>query len=213
MWELVVGGLSLIAGALGAVGGLGGAVLLVPALIVLGVAPIEAAPLGLLTVAAGSLSANAAQLDASTVNHRLGVTVELAASAGAIAGALAAGSASPWLVRWVLAVAVMVAAVAGGMRKGTRNQPDDRFEPRHLGEWRHELAGAYALAEGSIVPYRARRVPVGVAASCVSGLVAGLTGTSGGFIKTPIMSELMHVPVKVAAATTVFMVGLTGLRP
>lgn len=207
--DLAVGLLSLAAAGIGAVGGLGGAVLLVPALIVLGMPPVEAAPLGLLTVAAGSLAANASQLDESIVNHRLGVTMELSASAGAIGGALLAGAAAPVVVRWVLAVAAVGAALAGGLRRGVRNPPDDRFDERHVGEWRYELGGAYAMSRAEVVPYRAKRVPAGAAALGVSGLVAGLTGTSGGFIKTPIMSELMHVPVKVAAATTVFMVGIT----
>lgn len=43
----------------------------------------------------------------------------------------------------------------------------------------------------------------------VAGVVAGLSGASGGFIKTPAMSEVMHVPVKVAAATTTFTIGIT----
>jgi uncharacterized membrane protein YfcA len=42
-----------------------------------------------------------------------------------------------------------------------------------------------------------------------AGLIAGLSGVSGGFIKTPTTSEVMHVPVKVAAATTTFTVGIT----
>lgn len=207
--ELMVGLLSLAAAGIGAVGGLGGAVLLVPALIVLGMPPVEAAPLGLLTVAAGSLAANASQLEESVVNHRLGVTMELSASAGAIAGALLAGAVAPVVVRWVLALAALGAALAGGLRRGVRNPPDERFEQRHVGEWRYEMGGAYALSRSEVVPYRADRVRRGAAALGVSGLVAGLTGTSGGFIKTPVISELMRVPVKVAAATTVFMVGIT----
>ena len=43
----------------------------------------------------------------------------------------------------------------------------------------------------------------------IGGAVAGLTGVGGGFLKTPVMSEVMHVPVKVAAATTTFMTGIT----
>lgn len=206
--ELGIGLLSLVAAGVGAIGGLGGAVLLVPALIVLGMPPVEAAPLGLLTVAAGSLSANASQLDESTVNHRLGVAMELPASAGAIAGALLAGLVTPVVVRFVLAAAAIVAALVGGLRRGVRNRPDERFDRSHVGEWRYQLAGAYEVGEG-VVPYRARRVPVGVAALGLAGVVAGLTGTSGGYVKTPLMSELMHVPVKVAASTTVFMVGIT----
>ena len=42
-----------------------------------------------------------------------------------------------------------------------------------------------------------------------AGLIAGLSGTSGGFIKTPTTTEVMHVPVKVAAATTTFTLGIT----
>ena len=44
---------------------------------------------------------------------------------------------------------------------------------------------------------------------------ATFTGTpmtslmTGGFVKTPVMSEVMGVPVKVAAATTTFTVGVT----
>jgi hypothetical protein len=42
-----------------------------------------------------------------------------------------------------------------------------------------------------------------------AGVVAGVAGASGGFIKTPATSEVMHVPVKVAASTTTFTVGIT----
>jgi hypothetical protein len=42
-----------------------------------------------------------------------------------------------------------------------------------------------------------------------AGVVAGLSGVGGGFLKTPAMSEVMHVPAKVAAATTTFTLGLT----
>ena len=42
-----------------------------------------------------------------------------------------------------------------------------------------------------------------------AGLVAGLAGASGGFIKTPATTEIMKVPVKVAASTTTFTVGIT----
>ena len=43
----------------------------------------------------------------------------------------------------------------------------------------------------------------------LAGLVAGIAGASGGFIKTPATSEIMRVPVKVAAATTTFTIGIT----
>ncbi len=51
--------LAFITSLVGAVGGLGGAILLVPLLVLLGISARLAAPLGLVSVAAGSLSATA----------------------------------------------------------------------------------------------------------------------------------------------------------
>lgn len=43
----------------------------------------------------------------------------------------------------------------------------------------------------------------------VAGFIAGSAGASGGFIKTPAMTEIMRVPTRVAASTTTFTVGIT----
>lgn len=204
----LIGLLALLTAAVGALGGLGGAVMLVPLLAVLGVPVAEAAPLGLLSVAAGSLSAGSRQLMDQTVNHRLGVVTEIGASAGAIGGALVSGVASESVLRWILAATAALAAVAGGRRKGVRNPPREGFTEADVGEWRGTLSGAYRVG-GGIAPYRARRLGVGLGAVAVSGVVAGLAGASGGFIKTPATAELMHVPVKVAASTTTFTIGVT----
>jgi hypothetical protein len=200
--------LSVVAAALGALGGLGGATILVPVLVLVGVDPIEAAPLGLLTVAAGSLAAAATQLNEGVVHHRLGVTLETAASAGAILGAAVSESLSASTLSRVLALSAIVAAVAGGRRKGMRNVPQGEFAGEPAGEWPGTLSGVYTSAQGP-VPYQARRLPLGLGAMAGAGLISGLAGVGGGFIKTPAMSEIMHVPVKVAAATTTFTLGIT----
>ncbi len=163
----------------------------------------------MLTVASGSLAAAPQQLQEGLVHHRLGITLEIAASGGAILGALAADAISAVLLSRVLGVVAVVAALAGGRRKGMRNPPDPLFSEEPPGEWPGTLAGAYQLDDGAVVPYQARRLPLGLGAMGVAGLVSGLAGVGGGFIKTPAMSELMHVPVKVAAATSTFTVGIT----
>ena len=194
--------------AVGAVGGIGGAVLLVPVLVLLGVDPAEAAPLGLLSVAAGAMAASARQLDDGLVHHRLGVTLEVATSIGILAGALASDALSQTTLARVLGVVAIGAAFAGGRRKGMRNLPHEAFVEELPGEWPGTLSGAYRSGIG-VVPYAARRVGLGLTAMLAAGLVSGLAGIGGGFIKTPVMSEVMHVPVKVAAATSTFMVGVT----
>lgn len=199
---------AVLAAAVGAVGGLGGAVLLVPVLVATGTPAAEAAPLGLVLVAAGSLSAGSGQLEDRSVNHRLGVATEVAASSGAVAGALASGALSEQVLVYALAAVALLAAVAGGSRKGIRNAPHPAFGLEHVGERVGGLGGAVARA-GGVAPYRPRRLPLGLGAMTVAGLVSGLSGVGGGFIKTPVMSEIMFVPVKVAAATSTFTVGIT----
>lgn len=207
MSSLVLAALSFAAAGIGALGGLGGAVLLVPALVVAGMEPATAAPLGLLTVAASSLSASSTQLDEDTVNHRLGVTLEVSASAGASVGALLSAVISATVLQWLLAVAAIGAGIVSAARGGSRHRAsqDSGAKP---GERRGRLAGAYGEERG-VVEYQARNVPAGVSVMGAAGLIAGMTGTSGGFIKTPVMTELMRVPIKVAASTTVFMIGVT----
>jgi uncharacterized membrane protein YfcA len=194
--------------AIGAIGGLGGAVLLVPVLVLLDVSPAQAAPLGLLAVAAGSLAAGPAQLEEGLVHHRLGLTLETAASAGAVVGALLSDHVSAPVLSRLLALAALAAALAGAARTGMRNLPVAELAAESPGEWPGTLSGAYRLGD-AVVPYAARRVPVGWMLTLGAGLVSGIAGIGGGFIKTPVMSEVMHVPVKVAAATTTFTVGLT----
>jgi uncharacterized protein len=201
--------MAVVAAALGALGGLGGAVILVPALVLAGLPAAEAAPLGLLSVAAGSVAAGAHQLRERSINHRLGVTTELLASAGAVTGAMLSGVVSDRLLTSLLAVVAVAAAGAGLARGGVlRNPPDAACRPCDVGERVGLLSGAYPLADG-IVPYAPRRLAAGLSFMALAGVVAGMAGASGGFIKTPATSEIMGVPMRVAAGTTTFTVGIT----
>jgi uncharacterized membrane protein YfcA len=201
--------LSAATAATGALGGLGGAIILVPVLVLLGVDPLVAAPLGMLSTAAGSLAAGPGQLRRGLVHHRLGVVLEITASAGAIAGALVADQLSATTLARVLAVVALATAVAAGRRRPVRNHPQAEFAHEDPGEWPGSLGGAYRAGSAGVVPYAASRVRAALAAMTGAGLLAGMAGVGGGFVKTPIMSELMRVPVKVAAATSTFTVGIT----
>jgi len=197
-----------ITSGVGSLGGLGGAVLLVPILTLTGTDASAAATLGLVSVAAGSVATATVQLRERTVNHRIGVSTEIAASSGAVAGALLSTEVSDTFLTVMLGLVAIAAAVLGGRRKGIRNKPDPSLTAADIGEHVGALSGAYDL-NGGVVPYRAHRLQIGLGLMAISGLVAGLAGASGGFIKTPAQSEVMKVPVKVAAATTSFTIGIT----
>jgi len=200
--------LAMSAAGLGAVGGLGGAVLLVPALVLLGMSPAEAAPLGLLSVAAGSISAAPSQLRDRSVNHRIGIVTELAAVTGAVAGATIAGTLSPRILTYLLAGAAAAGAVLGLRRASSSASVDPAYGSADVGERVGRLGGAYP-APGGVVPYEPRRLPTALGLMTLAGLVAGTAGTSGGFIKTPTKTEVMGLPMRVATATTTFTVGIT----
>jgi uncharacterized protein len=52
-------------------------------------------------------------------------------------------------------------------------------------------------------------MPLALAASFVAGNVATLLGVGGGFIKVPVMNAWCGVPMRAAAATSAFMLGVT----
>ena len=202
--------LALATASLGALGGLGGAVILVPLLVLTGTPAREAAPLGLLSVASGSMAAGPRQLAELTVHHRLGVTSETVTSAAAIIGALLSGAVGEAVLTRFLAVVALAAAVASlrGRDEAHAVVPDDGVGFGDLGERRGTLSGTFR-ADGDVRRYRAQNLPGGLAVMSLAGFVAGIAGISGGFIKTPATSEIMRVPVKVAAATTTFTTGIT----
>jgi uncharacterized membrane protein YfcA len=107
---------AFITAGVGALGGLGGAILLVPFLVLSGVSARDAAPLGLISVAAGSLAAAPHQLRSRVVNHRLGISTEIISSIAALIGALASGVIGQSAIAVMLGVVALIAAFFGARR-------------------------------------------------------------------------------------------------
>lgn len=206
--DLLIIALALFTSTIGSIGGLGGAILLVPLLTFGDMTITQAAPLGLVSVIAGSVAAGRRQVDDGIVNHRFGVVTELGATSGAIAGVLLAGTLSNDTLMLVLAAVAILAAIGGAWRRGVRWKPDPSLPVSDVGERSGSLAGAYRL-DGQVVPYAPSRMALGIMLMLVSGVVTGLAGVGGGFLKTPISSEVMRLPAKVAAGTSTFTIGLT----
>lgn len=206
--DLLIIGVALLTSTIGSIGGLGGAILLVPLLTLGDMSIAQAAPLGLVSVIAGSVAAGRRQTDDGIVNHRFGIVTELGATSGAIIGVLLAGSLSNTALTLVLAAVAFVAAVGGAWRRGMRWKPDPTLAASEVGERHGSLAGAYRL-NGQVVPYAPTRITLGVVLMAASGVITGLAGVGGGFLKTPLSSEVMRLPAKVAAGTSTFTIGLT----
>jgi uncharacterized membrane protein YfcA len=204
---LLLIGLGFAAGTLGALLGLGGGVFLVPALTWLFGLPVrQAAGVGLMTVIAtsGAVSSEASRLGA--VNTRLGMLLLVGSSIGGLTGGLTAQFVSEATVALVFAIATAAIAVVTVIHLDHVNVVADAdAEPSAYG------GRFFDPDRGREVVYHVRRLPLAVAASIVAGNVSGLLGLGGGLLQVPALNLWCGVPIRVATATSAFLIGLTAV--
>jgi uncharacterized membrane protein YfcA len=183
--------IGLGAGVLGALMGLGGGIFLVPLLTILLHLPIRVAVgTSLVAVIATSAGVAAFAPRGRAGDVGLALRLEMITTAGAIFGSLIAGVLSARVLSVLFAGVVFVTA-AYTAHKGLRRQGNPAEE---------------ALFRQDYCP---RHWPLGLSGAGLAGMVSGLLGVGGGFIKVPIMYAVMDVPLGVATATSNFMVGIT----
>jgi uncharacterized membrane protein YfcA len=202
--ELAVLIVAALSGTLGAMVGLGGGVFMVPIFSAFLGVPIKTAiAASALAVIVNSLGGASVYLKHRMVNIRLALVLLIATTLGAIAGAVLVSIAPVDVLRLVFALALygMIALLS------SRRASSD---PITSGADRQSLSGAfYDPAAGTVVRYIPQRVALGTAASTFAGFLSGLLGVGGGFMQVPLMNTLMRVPVKAAAATSAYMIGVT----
>jgi uncharacterized protein len=193
------------AGGLGALLGLGGGIFLVPLLnIALGFPIGVAAAISLATVIATSCSVTAGKAGQNLINFRFGMLLEVATAAGSVLGGITAQFVSqPSLQRLFSAVTAIVAGITI-VRSNRRNVIlDPTVDPGVLG-------GRFVDQEtGREVVYRIKRLPLAIVVSFIAGNVSSLLGIGGGFMKVPVLNAWCGMPLRAAAATSAFMIGVT----
>jgi hypothetical protein len=203
------------AGALGAMVGVGGGIIVVPTL-VLGfhVGIKTAIATSLVAVVATSTAAGSVYVGRGLTHMRLAMTLETFTTLGGIAGGFVAVWVSPSALAAMFGVIMGVTATLLLRTKDPLPRAaGSGAGPAVLGaEQPGRLAGSYydALA-GQLIEYQAVRLPLGAAVSAAAGVISGLLGVGGGFLKVPAMALGMNVPIKVAAATSNFMIGVTAI--
>ncbi len=204
---LGVMGMGVLAGGLGALLGIGGGVFLVPFLRqVLGLPAAVASGISLTTVIATSSVVSAGRTGRQLINLRLGMLLEVATAAGGLAGGLAAQMFSDRALDIHFGAVTAVIAVVMLTRLDRRNVIlDPAADPGRLGGRFHEHES------GGDVVYRVRRLPLALAVSWVAGGISGLLGIGGGILKVPVLNAWCGVPLRAAAATSAFMIGVTAV--
>lgn len=192
------------AGGFGALLGIGGGVLLVP-ILVLGVKlPMHlAVGVSLTTVIATSSAVSAATAGRQLINLRLGILLEVATAAGGLLGGLAAQALSARVLAYLFSAVTATVAIVTALRIDRRNILDPATDPGSLG------GRIYDADTGQLVSYRVKRLPVALVGSFVAGQLSTLLGIGGGTLKVPLLNAWCGVPLRVAAATSALMIGVT----
>ncbi len=196
------------AGAFGALLGLGGGVVLVPALTLAFHLDIHyAIGASIVSVVATSSGAAATYIKEHLADMRLGMFLEAATTTGALLGAFIAGLITGPALFFIFALVLLYSA---GMMFRKRFLPVAPPAPPNALSERLRMHGRYYdPATRQTVAYHVTGLPFGFALSMVAGGVSGLLGIGGGALKVPAMDLVMRVPLKVATATSNFMIGVT----
>ena len=207
MWLFAV---SVVASGLGGVLGMASGIFIVPILTLFGHVEIHTAiGASIVSVIACSCGGAAPFLKNRLTNVRLAIVLETATTMGALTGVLLVGIVPVWYLYLLFAVILFLSA---HQMLARRRDPVLASAPAVSGHWSDALGldSSYPDRElGREVPYRVRRVPLGMMLMYSAGLISALLGIGSGVLKIPAMDTAMQLPIKVSSATSNFMIGVT----
>ena len=183
-----------LAGGLGSIAGVGGGIIITPVLVLFFHVPLpNAVAASLVAVIATSTAASSVHVERHVTDVRLAMTLELTTTLGAAAAAIVAAHINHRVIAVIFIVFLLYSAYS------------------MLRKQLHEGAESGAMPEswqpGDV--YQVRNYPAGLGIALIAGSVSGLLGIGGGPIKVPAMYLIMGVPLRVATATSNFMIGVT----
>ena len=197
---------SFIAGIIGSLLGLGGGIILVPALTILFNIPIhEAIGVSFIGVLVISSSSSLVYIKNRITDMRLSSILELGAVTGSIIGAYTALLIESNILSTIFGIVLGYIAI-DMYRKLKKNSVNNNRELESGDEREY-----FDESTNETIRYSVTREKEGTILSVIGGVFAGLLGLGGGAIFVPIMNRIMKVPIKVAIATSSFMIGITSL--
>lgn len=185
--EIVICG--LLAGFFGSLVGIGGGVIIVPILTLIFNIPIKSAiAISLISVCATSIGGASRYLVTGKTDFRMALLLETTTVAGAICGGMVALLVKQSVVAVMFSILLFYTAITMMLKGESPNNSD--IEYKHS-----EPVGIIKL--------------VVLALSFVGGVISSLLGVGGGIVKVPIMNLILKLPIKISAATSTYMIGIT----
>lgn len=195
--------------------GIGGGVIIVPVLTTLFGLPIkEAIAISIVTVIATSVSGGSSYVEQRITNIRLAAFLETSTTLGALIGtALVLMVKGDYLY---LAFSSLAAYLASSQLLSVRREVKG-MESLNFASIKQDRISRFLSLQGDYhdenigknVEYKVSGSFLGWVVSLFAGIGSGLLGIGGGVFKVSIMNIHMNVPMKVAVATSKFMIGVT----
>jgi uncharacterized membrane protein YfcA len=156
----------------------------------------------LISVIATATATSTVNLEKGLLNMRLAMVLEVATSLGGLGGGMAAALLSPHGLFLLFGITMFLMGGVMIARSKRRNVlADEAVDPGFL--------GGTLTENGTTYTYRVKRLPVALGSSFLAGALSGLLGVGGGIVKVPVLNSFCGIPIRVAAATSAFMIGVT----
>lgn len=193
--------------AFGTLVGFGGGIFMLPMLIIFFRMPIDIAVGSvILALLPGSLISTIFNARLKKIDYLAGILLELPTIVGTVIGSLLTSLIPLFILEIFFACFVSFVGIytyqnAGkGKLESSRNTIFYKFNKIRPRVVRRTESGVYRIS-----------FFVAVSFGLVAGMIAGLFGVGGGFLKTPIMVNVFDIPPSIAAATALFMIVFTSI--
>ena len=211
-WPMILFVTTFVFGILAVLSGVGGAVLFVP--IVSGFFPFHidfVRGAGLFLAMAGSLSAGPTLLRKGIASLKLTLPIALIISASAISGAIVGLRLDPDVIQIALGGSIFMIAIVMILAKKSEfpevNKPDAFAVALGItGIYHEESTDEY-------IPWDVHRTIPAFLCFIVVGFIAGMFGLGAGWANVPVLNLMMGVPLKVAVASSSFLLSTTAACP
>lgn len=180
---------TLMAGFLGSMLGVGGGFLIIPIFVLLLKIPMhQAVALSLVAISGTAISSSSIYISKRLVNFKIGVILESVTLLGAIIGPNIALRLKAEILELIFGSVLLYITYRMWLKQEEDGEHNRRAEKMGYTKWIASLLGAFS-----------------------AGLIAGMIGISGGTLKVPIMYLILGIPMRIAVATSQFMISLTSV--
>lgn len=207
VWPLLLFVVTFLLGIVAVIAGLGGGVLFVP--IVGGFFPFHldfVRGAGLMIALAGALSAGPSLLRTGMANLRLTMPLALIGSAASIVGAVAGLALPVRLVQTGLGLTILAIVALMWMAKKSEFPHVPQTDPLAAALRIHGIY--FDAGTRREIAWQVHRTPLGLVLFTGIGILGGLFGLGAGWASVPALNLLMGAPLKVAVATSSFMLSI-----